>query len=418
MQEELLAQYIDSLKAKIDRIDSLLSKFNEGNSKAGDNMRLLAHTLHGSGASFGFPQISEAGKNAELADKEVLAEKLLELKTVLEDVVANKSDTMPRNSEDVEKDSPQNDSLSAEKSQPVDLSVKEKSLNKSGGKSQILKILIVDDDPQIASSIRKVLTSLPKSQKFVLVENGADAQQAIVMDTYDLIVMDLLLPDRDGRELIEQIKVEFQIKTPLLVLSSLQNDSVRVECMGLGADKYLTKPFYEEVLLEEVKKLLGRKVKAKLTLVPMDGEVVEREEDEEQESRPAYLEGNRILIAEDDKMQAALIQQRLSEEGASVVHASNGREAMQFIRSQEFSLMILDVKMPVMDGFEVLQRVRGELKLELPIIMVTAMGSEDDIIRGYDLGTTDYILKPFSEVQLFARVKSLLKNKIVGSKPD
>ena len=418
MQEELLAQYIDSLKAKIDRIDSLLSKFNEGNSKAGDNMRLLAHTLHGSGASFGFPQISEAGKNAELADKEVLAEKLLELKTVLEDVVANKNDTMPRNSEDVEKDSPQNDSLSAEKSQPVDLSVKEKSLNKSGGKSQILKILIVDDDPQIASSIRKVLTSLPKSQKFVLVENGADAQQAIVMDTYDLIVMDLLLPDRDGRELIEQIKVEFQIKTPLLVLSSLQSDSVRVECMGLGADKYLTKPFYEEVLLEEVKKLLGRKVKAKLTLVPMDGEVVEREEDEEQESRPAYLEGNRILIAEDDKMQAALIQQRLSEEGASVVHASNGREAMQFIRSQEFSLMILDVKMPVMDGFEVLQRVRGELKLELPIIMVTAMGSEDDIIRGYDLGTTDYILKPFSEVQLFARVKSLLKNKTVGSKSD
>ncbi len=418
MQEELLAQYIDSLKAKIERIDSLLSKFNEGNSKAGDNIRLLAHTLHGSGTSFGFPEISEAGKNAELADKEALAEKLLELKTVLEGVVANKSKTISSNGEKAEENSQQSDFLSDNKSQPVESPAEEKPSNKSGAENKGLKILIVDDDPQIASSVRKVLTSLPKSKKFVLVENGADAQQAIVMDTFDLIIMDLLLPDCDGRELIEQIKVEFQIKTPLLVISSLQSDSVRVECMGLGADKYLTKPFYEEVLLEEAKKLLGRKVKAKLTLVPMDGEVVKREEDEEQGSRPRYLEGNRILIAEDDKMQAALIQQRLCEEGASVVSASNGREAMQFIRSQEFSLMILDIKMPVMDGFEVLQRIRGELKLELPIIMVTAMGSEDDIIRGYDLGATDYILKPYSEVQLFARVKSLLKNKIVGRKSD
>ena len=83
---------------------------------------------------------------------------------------------------------------------------------------------------------------------------------------------------------------------------------------------------------------------------------------------------------------------------------------MQHLRSQAFSLVILDVKMPVMDGFEVLQRIKTELKLDLPVIMVTAMGSEADIIRGYDLGATDYILKPFSEVLLVARVKSLLKD--------
>jgi DNA-binding response OmpR family regulator len=116
-----------------------------------------------------------------------------------------------------------------------------------------------------------------------------------------------------------------------------------------------------------------------------------------------------ILLAEDDKMQAKLIHQRLTKEGATVKEAGNGREAMQFLRSQEFSMAILDVKMPVMDGFEVLERIRGELKLEIPVIMVTAMGSENDIIRGYELGATDYILKPFSEVQLVARVKSLLK---------
>ncbi|NDH96241.1 MAG: DNA-binding response regulator, partial [Actinobacteria bacterium] len=68
-------------------------------------------------------------------------------------------------------------------------------------------------------------------------------QEAIVKGTYDMIIMDLILPDRDGRELINEIKTEFRLATPLLVLSSLLSDSVRMECMSLGADKYLTKPF-------------------------------------------------------------------------------------------------------------------------------------------------------------------------------
>lgn len=416
MQEELLTQYIDSLKSKISRIDSLLRKFNEGNSKAGDNIRLLAHTLHGSGASFGFPEISEAGKNAELADKEALPEKLLALKKVMEAVVANhRANTGAA----ISANSPVSENGSARTSASGSTAIsgekKPQPQRQTGAeaekKNSALRVLIVDDDPEISQSIRNVLTGLPGEQVFTLVESGVKAQEAVVKNRYDLIVMDLLLPDKDGRELIELIKREFRIVTPLLVLSSLQNDSVRIECMGLGADKYLTKPYYDDVLLEETSKLLNRKLQKKLSLVPMNGEAVEDEEGDNI-TRPAYLAGKSILVAEDDKLQASLIQQRLEEEGAKVKHVVNGRDAMQLLRSQEFSLLILDVRMPVMDGFEVLQRVRQELNLELPIIMVTAMGSEDDIVRGYDLGVTDYILKPYSEVQLFARVKSLLKRKI------
>lgn len=109
-------------------------------------------------------------------------------------------------------------------------------------------------------------------------------------------------------------------------------------------------------------------------------------------------------------MQAALIQQKLIGEGAAVEIANNGREAMQLLRTRGFSLIILDIQMPIMDGFEVMQRIKDELKLDTPVIMVTAMGDEEDIIKGYDLGATDYILKPFSDVQLIARVKSLLKS--------
>ena len=409
MQEQLLNQYIDSLNSKVGRIDSLLQKFNEGNSKAGDNIRLLAHTLHGSGASFGFPEISEAGKNAELADNESLPAKLLELKGIMETVVTNhRGNTGVASSKTSDAEQDVANAVVTDSGSLVDSAVAGKK-PQSVKSNSALRILIVDDDREFSHSIRNVLGELPGEQVFTLVENGVKAQEAVVKNPYDLIVMDLLLPDIDGRELIEQIKREFRIVTPLLVLSSLQSDSVRVECMGLGADKYFTKPYYADVLLQETSKLLKRKVAKKLSLVPLDGEVVE-EDDDDAISKPSYLAGKSILVAEDDKMQAALIQQRLEQEGALVKHAANGREAMQFLRSQEFSLLILDVKMPVMDGFEVLQRTRGELSLELPIIMVTAMGSEDDIVRGYDLGVTDYILKPYSEVQLFARVKSLLKS--------
>lgn len=418
MQEELLTQYIDSLKSKISRIDSLLRKFNEGNSKAGDNIRLLAHTLHGSGVSFGFPEISEAGKNAELADKDALPEKLLGLKKVMETVVAahraNAGALTPPQSSSSE----QKAANAAPAAAAVNTVTAEKQPQAAPEKkNSTLRVLIVDDDPEISQSIRNVLAGLPGEQLFTLVDSGAKAQEAVVKNRYDLIVMDLLLPDKDGRELIELIKREFRIVTPLLVLSSLQNDSVRIECMGLGADKYLTKPYYDDVLLEETSKLLNRKLQKKLSLVPINGEAVEDGESDKI-SRSAYLAGKSILVAEDDKMQASLIQQRLEEEGATVKHVVNGRDAMQLLRSREFSLLILDVRMPVMDGFEVLQRVRQELNLELPIIMVTAMGSEDDIVRGYDLGVTDYILKPYSEVQLFARVKSLLKRKTnLGNNP-
>lgn len=73
-------------------------------------------------------------------------------------------------------------------------------------------------------------------------------------------------------------------------------------------------------------------------------------------------------------------------------------------------LVILDVNMPLVDGFTVLEKIREANSMEqLPVIMLTAMGTEDDIVKGYELGANDYILKPFSEAQLMARVRSFLK---------
>ena len=393
MNEELLREYIVSLQKRVERLIGLKGKLAEGNAKADENIRLMAHSLHGSGTSFGFPEITEAGRAVEHADQDSLPQELDILIKVLKGVIAKRMPAEPEASDPA----PDQPAASNKAGKPAGAKPMEH--------RKEIRVLVIEDDAEVARLITFTLQGLPKKCNIQVAPSASKAQEAIVKGTYDLIIMDLILPDRDGRELINEIKTEFRLATPLLVLSSLLSDSVRVECMSLGADKYLTKPFKPEELTGEIQKLIGKKIKKKLTLVPLDGEVPE---DDDADAGPGPLTGVSILLAEDDKNQANLIRQRLMGQGAAVKHANNGREAMQFIRGQEFTLMILDVKMPMMDGFEILERVRNELKLETPVIMVTAMGSEADIIRGYDLGATDYILKPFSEVQLVARIKSLL----------
>ncbi|MES2606632.1 MAG: response regulator, partial [Pseudomonadota bacterium] len=119
---------------------------------------------------------------------------------------------------------------------------------------------------------------------------------------------------------------------------------------------------------------------------------------------------NTILVAEDDELLANVIKHRLGREGFTVKHVTDGAAALAALDQQDFSLVLLDVKMPMMDGFEVLTKVRlNPERANMPIIMLTAMGSEKDVVRGYDLGANDYVLKPFSPTELLAKVKRLLK---------
>jgi len=116
----------------------------------------------------------------------------------------------------------------------------------------------------------------------------------------------------------------------------------------------------------------------------------------------------RVLLVEDDRVTATLIQHRLVREGFDVMDFLNGEDAFRWAASASFDLAILDVKVPGMDGFELLERLRGIPRLEsVPIIMLTSLGSEADVVRGLELGANDYMLKPFSPAELLARVRRL-----------
>ena len=117
-----------------------------------------------------------------------------------------------------------------------------------------------------------------------------------------------------------------------------------------------------------------------------------------------------ILVVEDDEDIAAIIAFRLEREGYRVIPFEDGKQAVAFAENHRADLVILDVKVPGMDGFEILSRLRKmPAYAHTPVIMLTSMGRERDVVRGFELGADDYILKPFSPVELSARVRRLTR---------
>lgn len=120
----------------------------------------------------------------------------------------------------------------------------------------------------------------------------------------------------------------------------------------------------------------------------------------------------RILVADDEEMIRELIRKYAVHEGYECVTASNGVEALALFEREHFDVVILDVMMPEMDGFETLKRM-NEIR-ETHCILLTALGSEDDRIYGFQAGCDDYVIKPFSPKELMMRIKVILRRNSIG----
>jgi DNA-binding response OmpR family regulator len=114
-----------------------------------------------------------------------------------------------------------------------------------------------------------------------------------------------------------------------------------------------------------------------------------------------------IVLAEDDPKQAELVRRYLERERHSVVVVPDGREALELVRRRRPDLLVLDVMLPGLDGLEVCRILRAES--DVPVLMLTARSTEDDLLRGLDLGADDYMTKPYSPRELMARVRTLLR---------
>jgi len=118
----------------------------------------------------------------------------------------------------------------------------------------------------------------------------------------------------------------------------------------------------------------------------------------------------KILIVDDEKDYVRVIEQTLTDEGYKVITAFSGKEALEKVRDEAPDLMVLDINMPGMDGYEVCKEIRKDpLYKHLPIVMLTIRRERNDKIKGMNLGSDEYITKPFRPKELLLRIKKIFQ---------
>lgn len=126
--------------------------------------------------------------------------------------------------------------------------------------------------------------------------------------------------------------------------------------------------------------------------------------------------GSRILVAEDDDLLAELVEFKLQEAGYTVDRVRDGEAALETVRTTTPNALLLDIMLPGMDGFEVLRTLKADpANADLPVMVLTGRGLEQDVVNGLDLGASDYLVKPFMVKELLTRLQRLLdKSKPAG----
>lgn len=119
--------------------------------------------------------------------------------------------------------------------------------------------------------------------------------------------------------------------------------------------------------------------------------------------------GKKILVVDDEKTIIDLVRIRLEKNGYKVVTAANGEEALSTAQQEAPDLVILDVMMPEMNGYEVLKRIREDLKMDMPVMLLTAKSTDNDVWEGWQSGVDYYVTKPFTAHTLLRGVQLCLK---------
>ncbi len=219
-------------------------------------------------------------------------------------------------------------------------------------------------------------------------------------DGFPLILLDAHMPEMDGFALVEQIKrhPDWAAATVLMLSSAgLRRDAQRCRQLGIGA--YLTKPIKQSDLLDAILVALGSvpQNQARPSLVTRHSL---------RQSRP----GLRILLAEDNAVNQLLAVRLLEKQGHAVTVAANGREALTAFGKQAFDLVLMDVQMPEMGGFEATAAIREKEKatgLHIPILAITAHAMKGDEERGLSAGMDGYLSKPIQPRELFGAIEQV-----------
>lgn len=270
------------------------------------------------------------------------------------------------------------------------------------------KILIMEDETSVAEGLQMILED--EGYEVDLAFTGRSAMDALRKKGVDLLVADLRLPDMDGMEVVREVKAK-RPATKVIVITGYPSVSSAVDAMKLGVSDYLPKPFWGDDFKTAVENVFKEGKEATLKQEPDRAETkrarwdVESEDfDSEDPTRP------RILIMEDEPSLAEGLKMVLSEQGYRVSLADSGLRALGSLAGKNFDLMVADLRLPDMDGMEVLRLIK-ETKPETEVIVITGYASVVSAVESMKLGALDYLPKPFTEDEFKQAVEKAVKVK-------
>ena len=277
-------------------------------------------------------------------------------------------------------------------------------------------MLVVDDNATNRRILEEILTKWHMKPKAVADGRAALAEMkraAASGEPFALVLADALMPEMDGFTLIEQIKQHPDLaRASLLMLSSADQSRDIARCRQLGVSSYLMKPIKQSELLDAIMTALSTSsVKEKRADLTAGG----RHLDPGESSVPSR--SLRILLAEDNAVNQTLAVILLEKQGHTVVVAGNGKEALAAWERQAFDLILMDVQMPGMDGFEVTARIREQEKgtsRHIPIIAMTAHAIKGDREHCLEAGMDGYVSKPIQAKELFQAIADLAPTAAAG----
>lgn len=118
----------------------------------------------------------------------------------------------------------------------------------------------------------------------------------------------------------------------------------------------------------------------------------------------------KIMVAEDDKMMLSLLEFKLKKEGFEPILCEHGMKAKEVLQDSTPDLVLVDIMMPFVNGLELTSYIRNDLKLEIPIMVLSSAGQEDMVMKAFSLGANDFVPKPFSPNELIIRIKRMLQS--------
>ncbi len=248
-------------------------------------------------------------------------------------------------------------------------------------------ILIVEDSQTQARQIE--LSLIPLGHPISLALNPGDAINMLKKEKALLVIADILMPDMDGYQLCKIIKTDMGLKDiPVVLLTQLSDPKEIIRGLECGADDFIVKPYSEDLLLTRIRTILSLKARHD----QLDKQI-------------------RILVVEDSPTQAEQLKYLLEDKGYTVLTASDGREGLDIMRKTPPTIVISDILMPVMDGYELAYEIKHDESLRhIPVILITSLMDRKEVLRKASVVADGYFTKPFDEKYLLDKVESLISS--------